>query len=169
MEVSCAVSSWAIARNCTMKHILYILYFMYIYALLLCIYIYSIQILPPCSSMFCNRPVIEGPSRRPSAQADPPVPHATLQNVFLSCKFVLHCVALHYIRLHYISSHCIQLLCRNHRDIRWESHNAPCCCSKSRSMEKNDDHSDHNNNNNVQVRPDLVSLLPSWARTSPPP
>ena len=154
--------------------------------------------------MFCNRPVIEGPSRRPSAQADPPVPHATLQNVsckmfFFSCKvkFVLHCVvfypissryitldyitfrrcsksiALHYIRLHYISSHCIQLLCRNHRDIRWESHNAPCCCSKSRSMEKNDDHSDHNNknnnNNNVQVRPDLVSLLPSWARTSPPP
>ena len=45
-------------------------------------------------------------------------------------------VTLHYIRLHYISSHCIQLLCLNHRNIRWESHNAPCCCSESWSMEK---------------------------------
>ena len=77
--------------------------------------------------MFCNRPVIEGPSRRPSAQADPPVPHATLQNVsckmfFFSCnvKLVLHGVVFYPISSRYITLDCITFR----------------RCSKSRSMEK---------------------------------
>ena len=101
-----------------------------------------------------------------------------LANIFFSsCKLNLCYIALlyfipfhrvtFYIRLHYIASNFYALtiaifggnlttflvVVLNHN--QWKKNN--------------DDHKDHNNNNNVQVRPDQVSLLPSWARTSPPP